>query len=116
MVKEYLEKAIKDIELERDRQSAVIKDRIMREKIAPYNAEIDQKRAKALTELDNELNAKIVELKQAYEAKKAELVKLGEENKKANADSILATELAVVTVEYDTAINKLKAQIAEIEG
>ena len=116
MVKEHLEKAVKEIENERERQTAVLRDKIMREKIAPYNAEIDQKRTRALAEIDNELNAKIVELKQAYEAKKAELVKLGEENKKANAENVLATELAVVTVEYDSAIAKLKAQIAEIEG
>lgn len=115
MVKEYLERAIKEIEAEKERQSAIIKDRIIREKVAPYNSEVDQKRANALAEIDNELNTKIIELKSAYEAKKQEIIRLGEEEKKNNSESILASELAVVTVEYDSAIAKLKAQIAEIK-
>lgn len=115
MIKAYLEQAVKSIEVEREKQVSIIKDRVVREKIAPYNAEVDNYRAKALTEIDNELNAKIVELKAEYEAKKAELIKLGEEKKKANAESVLASELAVVTVEFDSAISKLNAQIAEIK-
>ena len=115
MVKAYLEQAIKSIEAEKEQQIAVIKDRIMREKIMPFNAEIDTFRAKALTEIDNELNQKIAVLKQEYEVKKQELVKLGEEKKKANADSVLASELAVVSVKYDNHIAKLTAQIAEIK-
>lgn len=115
MVKEHLLQAIKSIEAERDGKVAEVKDRVLREKIAPYNANVDQKRASALAEIDNELNAKIVELKATYEAKKQELVRLGEENKKANAESILATELAVVTIDYDAHIAKLNAQIAEIK-
>lgn len=115
MVKEYLEQAVRAIEAEKERQVAIIKDRLTREKIAPYNADVDQKRAKALAEIDAELNEKIVELKQAYEAKKQELVRLGEENKKENADQIYASELAVFTVEYDKHIAKLNAQIAEIK-
>lgn len=115
MIKAYLEQAVKGIEAERDRKVAGLKDEIVRTKIAPFNAEVDTMRAKALTEIDNELNAKIVELKAAYEAKKADLIKIGEEKKKTNAESVLATELAVVTVEFDNAIAKLNAQIAEIK-
>lgn len=115
MIKEALMTAVKSIEMEKERKVAEIKDRITREKILPYNADIDQKRGKALAELDTELNNKIVELKQTYEVKKQELVMLGEENKKANAESIFASELAVVTVEFDAHIAKLNAQIAEIK-
>lgn len=114
-MKDILLQAVKSIEAKRDRDVAVLKDRIVREKVAPYNADIDQKRAMALTELDTELNAKIVELRQVYEAKKQELVRLGEEKKKENAETLLATELAVVTVDYDAQIAKLNAQIAEIK-
>lgn len=115
MIKASLEQAIKNITMEKEKQVSIVKDRVVREKIAPFNAEVDNYRAKALTEIDNELNAKIVELKATYEAKKAELIKLGEEKKKANADSVLAAELAVVTVEFDAHIAKLNAQIAEIK-
>lgn len=115
MIKEYLEQTIKSIETEKEKKVAEIKARLMQEKIAPFNAEVDEYRAKALTELDAQLNQKIAVLKQEYEAKKQELVKLGEEKKKANADTVLASDLAVVTVEFDKHINKLKAQIAEIK-
>lgn len=115
MIKAYLEQAIRAIEADKERKVSEVKDRVMREKIAPFNVEVDNYRAKALTEIDNEYNAKVAELKQAYEVKKQELVRLGEEKKKQNAESILASELAVVTVEYDAHIAKLTAQIAEIE-
>lgn len=115
MIKAYLEQAVKSIEAEKEKQVSIVKDRVVREKIAPYNAEVDNYRAKALTEIDNELATKIAELKATYEAKKAELINLGEEKKKANADSVLAAELAVVTVEFDAHIAKLTAQIAEIK-
>lgn len=115
MVKEYLLQAVKGIEAERDRKVAEVKDRIVREKLAPYNADVDEKRAKALRELDNELNVKMVELKREYDAKKQELIRLGEENKQKNADSVFASELAVVTIDYDAHIAKLNAQLAEIK-
>lgn len=115
MIKMALEQAIQTIKDAKERKIAEIKDRTMREKIIPYNADVDSARTKALTEIDNELNAKIVELKQAYETKKQELVRLGEENKKANADSVLASELAVLSVEYDAHIAKLTAQLEDIK-
>lgn len=115
MIKAYLEQAIKNIEVEREKQVSIVKDRVVREKIAPFNADVDAYRAKALSEIDSELATKITDLKAEYEAKKAELVRLGEEKKKTNAETVLASELAVITVEFDTAIAKLTAQIAEIE-
>ncbi len=115
MIKGYLEQAIKSIEVERERAVATVKDRIVREKIAPYNTELDNSRAKALQELDTELNAKVVVLQEEYAKKKQNLVELGEQDKQKHTETVLATELAVVTVEYDNAINKLKAQIAEIK-
>lgn len=114
-MKSILEQAVKSIEAKRDSEIAIIKDRVLREKVAPYNAEVDSYRAKALTEIDNELATKIAELKATYEAKKADLVKIGEEKKKANADSVLAAELAVITIKYDGEIAKLNAQIADIK-
>lgn len=115
MIKAFLEQAIKNIEVEKEQQVAIVKDRVTREKIAPYNADIDNSRAKALKEIEDELNAKIVELTMAYEAKKQEIIKLAEENKKANAETVLASELAVVTVKFDSAIAELNAQIAKIK-
>lgn len=114
-MKSILAETIKRIETKRDNETAVIKDRIVREKIAPYNANIDQLRAKALAEVDTELNEKIIAVKAEYEAKKQEIVRLGEEDKRKNSETILASELATITTKYDNEIAKLQAQIAEIE-
>lgn len=115
MIKTYLEQAIRSIEADKEKAVSEIKDRITREKIIPYNTEVDNYRAKALTEIEDELNQRIASIRQDYEAKKQELIRLGEEKKKANADNILMSELAVATVEYDTHIAKLNAQLAEVK-
>lgn len=115
MIKPYFEELIKKIEMEKERETAPIKDRLIREKINPYNADIDNSRAKALAETDNKYNAQIAELKKKCEAEKQELIKLGEDNKKANMETVFAAELAVFTAKYDKEIAKLKAQLAEIE-
>lgn len=115
MIKAYFEELIKKLEAEREKEVAPIKDRILREKVFPHNTEIDASRAKALSEIDAEYNVKIAELKKECEEKKQLLIKLGEEDKKANMESALATELAPFTVKYDKEIAKLQAQLAEIE-
>lgn len=115
MIKPYFEELIKKIELEKERETAPIKDRLMREKIAPYNMDIDNSRTKALAEIDNKYNLQIVELKKKCEEEKQALIKLGEENKKANMGNVFATELVVFTSKYDKEIAKLRAQLAEIE-
>lgn len=114
VIKVALEQAIRNIEVDKERKITEVKDRVTREKILPFNTDVDNARAKALAEIDNEFNQRVAELKQECEVKKQELVKLGEEKKKANADSVLATELAIVTIEYDAHIAKLNAQISEI--
>lgn len=115
MIKERLEQTVRELEAEKERAVSTVKDRIVREKVAVYNAEIDNSRAKALQELDAELNAKVVALQEEYAKKKQSLIELGEQDKQKHTDTILSTELAVVTVEYDNSINKLKAIIAEIK-
>lgn len=115
MIKPYFEQLIKQIEMEKEKETAPIKDRLIREKISPYNADIDTARAKALAETDNKYNIQIAELKKKCEEEKQQLIKLGEDNKKANMETVFATELVVYTAKYDKEIAKLKAQLAEIE-
>lgn len=114
MIKAYIEQAIKNIELDKDKAIAPAKDRLVREKIAPHNAEVDRLRTKALLELDGEMNLELSEIRKKYEAKKQELIVLGETDKKAFAENVFANELAPLTAEYDSAIAKLTSQIAEI--
>ena len=115
MIKTVIEQAIKSIEAEKAQKVAVVKEQITREKIVPFNAEIDGARAKALQEVDAEYNQKIAQLRKECEEKKQELVRLGEEKERQNAETVLASELAVVAVEYDNAIAALTKQIEEIK-
>lgn len=115
MIRAYLEEAVKKIEAEREQKVALVKDRLVREKIAQHNAEIDGLRAKALAEIDGDLNVKIASLRKEYEEKKQKLIAMGEEDKRAHAEEVFATELAVLTVDYDHHIAKLKAQLAELK-
>lgn len=115
MIKDRLEQTVRELEVEKERTVAAVKERVIREKVASYNAEIDNSRAKALQELDAELNAKIVSLQEEYAKKKQNLIELGEQDKQKHTETVLASELAVVTVEYDNSIGKLKALIAEIK-
>lgn len=115
MIKTYIEECIKKIETERDQRTAGVKATLMREKITPYNADIDSARAKALSELDNEMNAKIVAVRQEYEEKKKEMIELGENKKRANQEVVFTSGLAPYTINYDKAIAKLSAQLKDIQ-
>ena len=57
-----LERQISDIKALEERQVAVIKDKVIREKVAPFNQEIDQARVKAENELLQKLNALFLRL------------------------------------------------------
>ena len=115
MIKAVLEQAVKSIEAEKAQQLANAKERVTREKIVPFNTEIDSARAKALAEVDTELTQKVSALRSEYEEKKKELIRLGEEKKKQNADAVLANELSVISIDYDDAIAKLNDQISKID-
>lgn len=115
MLRPYFEELIRKIEMEKEKETAPIKDRIIREKINPYNADIDTSRAKALAETDNKYNVQIAELKKKCEEEKQQLIRLGEDNKRANMERVFATDLAVITNKYDKEIAKLKVQLTEIE-
>ena len=121
-----LEATIKNYETEKAQKIASVKEKATREKIVPFNAEIDNYRAKAINELNNELatkineinaeaSAKVTELRKEYEQKKNELVTLGEEKKRTSADTVIATETAAVSVEYDGFISELNAILAKMK-
>lgn len=115
MLKSIIEEAIAKMQAEKAQKVAVVKDKITREKIAPYNAQIEQARAVDLQKLDSELATKITEIKTEYEARKQAVIKRVDEEKQKNAEAMLATEIAVVAVDYDNAIAKLTEQLNGIE-
>lgn len=113
MIKAFLQQAVRNIEAERDQKIAGLKDIVLREKIVPYNTEIDTYRTQAIAEIDKEFNIKLSELRKEFEEKKRQIIALAEEKKKTNMEEVYASELAVVTIEYEAHIAKLNSQISE---
>jgi hypothetical protein len=110
-----LEQAIKNLEAEREREVAIIKEKATREKIVPFNQEMDIARDKAIAEKQQALNATIVAHQEQFAKEKQEIVAAAEKKKQENANSVITTEAYTVTVKYDKAISKLKEQISENE-
>lgn len=114
-IKIHLEQAIKSLEAEREREVAVIKERVTREKILPFNKEMDIARDKAIAEKQQALNATIVAHQEQFAKEKQEIIDAGEKKKADNATSVIATETYSVTVKYDKAITALQNQIEKLE-
>jgi hypothetical protein len=115
-IKVHLEQAIKNLEAEREREVAVIKEKATREKIVPFNQEMDMARDKAIAEKQQALNATIVAHQENFTKEKAEIFAAAEKKKNENATSVITTETYTVTVKYDKAIAKLKEQIEEYDN
>ena len=115
MIVDILKNALKSAEAEKDRAVATAKEKATREKVIPFNAEVDEKLKGAINALTTELNAKIKEMQETFSKEKDELAAQGEKKKSENASAIIATEIAIVSAQYDEAINDLKKQIAKYE-
>jgi hypothetical protein len=114
-IKIHLEQAIKSLETEREKEVAIIKERVTREKIVPFNKEMDIARDKAIAEKQQALNATIVSLQEQFAKEKQEIIDAGEKKKADNATSVIATETYSVTVKYDKAMTALQNQIEKLE-
>lgn len=114
-VKTHLEQAIKNLEAEKEREAAIIKEKVTRETIIPYNKEMDIARDKAISELQAKLNATIVSLQEEFTKQKKTIFDANEKKKESNATSVITTEIYTITVMYDKAIARLNEQIAELK-
>ena len=114
-IKLHLEQAAKSLEAEKEREVAVIKDKVTREKIIPYNQEADKGRDLAIAELQQNMNEDISARQEKFAKEKQEIFQENENRKEKNANAVLATETYTVTLKYDKAITKLNEQIAELK-
>jgi hypothetical protein len=114
MIKQILENSIRSIESEKAQRIAQVSQKVMAEKIAPHNREIDQAREKAIAELSTALNQKIVALQEDFSAQKQLLVEKGEKNKAEFAKTAIATETSLIELEYNNAIKALQSQIEKL--
>jgi metal-dependent hydrolase (beta-lactamase superfamily II) len=114
-IKSNYEQIIKNLEAEREREVASIKDKVMREKIVPFNQEMDIARDKAVAEKQQELNNDVAAMQEKFTKEKQEIFAAAEKKKADNAASVLATETYVVTGKYDKEISNLKERVANLE-
>lgn len=115
MIRQFIEEAVRKIEVEKERQCVAAKERVTREKILPYNAEIDKARDEAVAQKQRALNENIVALQETFAKEKQAIAEAAEKKKHDNAEAILASEITSVTVEYEKHIAKLKNQIEDIK-
>ena len=110
-----LEQTVKNLEAEMEREVAIVKDVVLKEKIVPYNQEADKGRDLAIAELQTTLNEGISALQAKFLKEKQAIIEENEKRKENNANAVLAAETYEVTGKYGKAIAKLKEQIAELK-
>jgi hypothetical protein len=115
LIVQSLEREIAEIRATEQRQIATVKERVMREKIVPFNQEIDQARAKAEAELAQSLQKNIAMLQEQYALEKKALYDAGEKKKSDNLASVLATETYAISAECQNAIGKLTKQVNDLK-
>lgn len=103
MIKQILEDSISKIESEKSIAIQEAKAIAINEKIAPFNADIDNAYQKALEELS---------LK--FESDKKALLDAGEKKKLQNQETVMNDVVNSISYKYDLAIAKVKKQIEEL--
>lgn len=121
----HLENAKAQIKAEADRECAIVIEKAKREKIIPFNQDIDKDKAETIAKLNQAqmeekakitetYNLSLVKLQEKYDGDRKIIVDLAEKKKADNESAVLATETYPITKDCDKAIAKLDAQIAEL--
>ena len=116
---------IQQVKAEEQRELSVLKERIMREKIIPFNQEIDKVKAESIMKLNQlfeqekacltkQYNDNLIALQKKYDNDKQIINETAENKKTENANAVIATETYEITNRYDNAIAKLNS-ISEIK-
>lgn len=113
-IKQIVSQAIAQVESEKQRQISLSKEKVMREKVIPFNVEIDKAREKAVTELQNKLNQEILALRTKYEEEKKALEKAGEVKKADFQRTAIETEIATINSQSAIAKGKLEKLLEEL--
>lgn len=111
MINAYIEQAIFGIEAERDQRIEAVKAEIIRDKVAPQNAEIDNARDKALQELETKLNLDVSILREKYEGERQKIIDASEKRKTDNANMLINIETTSINAEYNAKLAELKKLI-----
>lgn len=102
MIKEVLEDAVLSLERQRNNEIENAKQVAIRDKIMPFNAEID-----------NAYQNAVSELAQKFETDKKALQDAGTKKKLENEEKVLKEVVGCVSYKFDMNIAKLRKQIEE---
>ena len=115
-IKTIIAQAVAQVEQEKQRQISLSKEKVIREKVVPFNNEVDRARNKALEELTNKLNADILALRTAFENEKKMLEEAGEKRKAEFQREAVETEIAIINSNATTAKAGLEKLLTEMGG
>lgn len=110
-IKQILESAIARLEQQKSSDLQNMRQRVMQEKILPFNADIDKAYQTAVQKLSDELNKKIVELQNQFTKDKESLLQAGNKKKAENQETVISAETSAIMYIYDASIADLKKQI-----
>lgn len=105
MAKQYIESAIRGIEVEMEQKLKDLQQQVIRDKIVPFNAEIDKDRDEALRKLQEK-----------YNEDRGTIITASEDKKKENETITLEIETKKLKDDYKIIIDNLanvKSQILE---
>lgn len=114
-MKQILEQAIREMEAKRDAELRVIEQRIMQEKILPFNREIDEARDKALQQLAAEYNESVKALQEKFDKDKNDIILASEQHKKEKADGLISAEAGSLVAEYGMMIAEVQRSLDKIK-
>lgn len=113
-IKQIVSQAIAQVESEKQRQISLSKEKVIREKIVPFNNEIDRARDKAINELATKLTQDIEALRVKFEQEKKNLIDMGEQKKADFQRTAVEAEIATVNAQSTIAKSKLEKILQEL--
>jgi RNA polymerase-binding transcription factor DksA len=114
------------IEQLKERECALIKEKVFREKALAFNSEIDTVRNEHLTKLTEKFNEdknfakkefdeKMAQIQKRFEDDKQTIIETSEKRKTDYFASVLQNETYCITSECDKQIAKIKNNISDLE-
>lgn len=113
-IRQIISQTIAQIEAQKQREISLSKEKVIRDKIVPFNNEIDRARDKAINELELKLNSDITALKSNFEQDKKNLIEMGEKKKADFQRTSVETEIATVNAQSTIARAKLEKILEEL--
>lgn len=113
MVKDIFESTIAQIEAKRQREIEATRQRVMQELVIPFNREIDVSLRDAIMELQEETNAQIAKIQEAFAEKKRVLEKSAIDKKMSFEKNEIEKAITEINYTADKSILHLRKFIGE---